>query len=308
MFSKLLYYLIIYPSSFLPMRVLYLFTDVLYLILRFVFPYRRNVIRGNLERSFPSKTTRELRIIERDYLRHFTDLLAEGVKNLSVSESELNKRFQVINPEIMDDLYKANKSVVLVSGHYNNWEWLITSQQLLFRHKAVGIGTPLSNKFWDKKINARRARFGMDIVNSKNVREYFAKTSCPIATLTLSDQSPGESSKSYWMDFLNQTTAVLFGTEMLANKFDHAVVFFHTKKVKRGHYKMHLQLITKTPRKMAWGEITERHTKLLEEIIQEAPEYWLWSHKRWKREIPKDLAQLRVVQRKKFEEIRRTFS
>jgi len=299
--AKLAYYIFVIPLSYLPLSVIYLFTDFFFLLIITLVPYRKKVIEQNLRRSFPTKSEKELRQLKRKYYRHFTDLLAEGIKNLTISKRSLEKRFKVKNPELMKALYEQKKGVLLVSGHYNNWEWLITSQNFLFPHQAMGIGMPLTSKFWDKKINARRQRFGMMVVNAKNFREVVAEQKdTPVAILVLSDQSPGDARKSYWMNFLNQETAVLFGAEQLAHDFGFAVVFFHTKKTKRGHYEMELSLITEQPQEMNWGEITERHTKKLEELIEVKPEFWVWSHKRWKREKPLDLEALKTEQRAKF--------
>lgn len=299
--AKFAYYCFVLPISYLPLRIIYLFTDFLYLLLISVFPYRKKVIVNNLKRSFPEKSERDINQLKRQFYRHFCDLLAEGIKNLSISKSELLKRFKVKNPELMVKLYAENKSVLLVSGHYNNWEWLITSQNFLFKHQAMGIGMPLTSKFWDKKINSRRQRFGMQVVHSKNFKEGIkSNSSTPIAILILSDQSPGNARKSYWMNFLNQETAVLFGAEQLAHEYDFAVVYFHTRKIKRGHYELELIEITRNPNEKEWGEITEAHTHLLEKAILEHPSYWVWSHKRWKREKPKDLEGLKQEQHAKF--------
>lgn len=300
MFSAFAYYVFIYPLSLLPLPIMYLFTDFFYLLLVYVIPYRRKVVRANIERSFPDKSTKEKRKIERKFYRHLTDLLAEGAKNLSISKKQLLKRFKVENPEVMDKLYAQNKDVLLVSGHYNNWEWLITGQNLLFKHQAVGIGIPLSNGFWDKKLNARRSRFGMKVIHSKIVHEFFKGNKDRISTLVLADQSPGDSKKCYWMEFLNQTTGIVFGPEMLANQYDQAVVYFSLHKVKRGHYTMRLNEITSTPRELEFGEITKQFTHLLENTIKEAPQYWIWSHKRWKRTVPEDLEGLRKEQFERF--------
>ncbi|MEX1191416.1 MAG: lysophospholipid acyltransferase family protein [Brumimicrobium sp.] len=302
MFSWIAYHIFIYPASLLPLRVMYLFTDFFYLLLITILPYRRSVVRKNIDNAFPNKSIKEKRKIERKFYRHLTDLLAEGAKNLSISESQLKKRFHVANPELMEELYGLKKSVLLVSGHYNNWEWLITGQNLLFKHQAVGIGTPLSNGFWDKKLNERRSRYGMKVIYSKIVHEFFKNNTETIATLVLADQSPGDSKKCYWMDFLNQKTGVVFGPELLAHQYGHAVVFFYLERVKRGFYKMHLQEITRNPSAMKWGEITEAHTKMLEEIIIKRPEHWIWSHKRWKREVPADIPSLKEKQQKQFHE------
>jgi KDO2-lipid IV(A) lauroyltransferase len=301
MLSRILYTIFVYPISLLPLRVIYLFTDFFYLLLISLVPYRKKVIAGNIERSFPDKSPAERRRIRLRFYRHLTDLLAEGIKNLSISEKQLRKRLVVRNPELMDALYKQNLSVLLVSGHYNNWEWLITGQKLLFPHQAVGIGMPMSNAYWDQKINTRRSRFGMQILHSKNVRERFEQLKdTRTATLVLSDQSPGDSTKAYWMEFLNQPTAVLFGCEQLAHTYQQAVVFFILRKVRRGHYEMSLELITDRPADMEWGEITEAHTRLLEKEIIQKPEHWIWSHKRWKRNLPDDPAALKLHQKSAF--------
>lgn len=301
MFSWLAYHLLIYPASLLPLPVMYAFTDFFYLLLITVIPYRRKVVRKNIENSFPHKSAQYRKMIERKFYRHLTNLLAEGAKNLSISEKALRKRFKVRNPEVMDELYAANKSVLLVSGHFNNWEWLITAQNLLFKHQAVGIGTPLTSGFWDKKLNAKRSRFGMKVIHAKIVKEFYENNTDRVANLVLADQSPGDSLKCYWMDFLFQQTGIVFGPEMLANEYDQAVVYFSIHQVKRGYYEMELKEITRAPRSLEWGEITEQHTRQLEKAIRTDPSKWIWSHKRWKREVPEDLEELRKEQKAKFE-------
>jgi KDO2-lipid IV(A) lauroyltransferase len=280
---------------------LYLFTDFFFLLLISVVPYRKKVILGNIERSFPDKSTAEHKRMLRKFYRHFTDLLAEGVKNLTISESALRRRFKVKNPELMEELFNKKRNVLLVSGHYNNWEWLISFQNILFPHQAYGIGMPLSSQFWHKKVTARRERFGMRVVHSKNYREILSKNEVDLkAVLVLSDQSPGNSLKSYWMDFLNQQTAELFGAEMMANELNYAVVFFATRKVKRGSYEMELSRIAEDPRSKDWGEITVAPTSALETEIRKSPSQWLWSHRRWKRELPDNIDLLKQTQNEKF--------
>lgn len=301
MFSAIAYYLLVYPLSLLPLGVLYLFTDFFYLLLITILPYRQKVIQQNILNSFPDKSKKERKKIERQFYHHLANLLAEGVKNLSISETQLRKRFKVENPEVMDRLFKQGKSVLLVSGHYNNWEWLITAQNLLFKHKSVGIGMPLTNGFWNEKLNERRARFGMEIIHSKIVYDFFDHNTETIATLVLADQSPGDSNKCYWTNFLNQPSGFVFGPEMLANKYDQAVVFFQIEQRKRGRYNMVLTEITDAPRTLGYGEITETFSNLLETAIQKNPSQWLWSHKRWKREVPENREELRKQHQASFE-------
>ncbi len=309
--SKVAYYLFVLPLSKLPLWITYRFSDLFFLLLITVFPYRKKVIEGNIARSFPDLTKKEHRKIKRSFYRYFADMLLEGVKNLGISEKELRKRFEIKNPELMEQLYDQNKSVLLVSAHYMNWEWMITGQDLYFPHQAIGIGMPLTSGYWDKKINTLRSRFGMKVIHAKIVKETFnsyLQEGVPTATLVLSDQSPADSTKCYWMTFLNQTTGILFGAEQLANTYDQAVVFYLPKKVRRGYYEVELQLLTDEPRTLPWGKITETHAHLLEKRIQEEPGPWLWSHKRWKRTVPDDIPKLKEEQREKFNSLFRTHS
>jgi len=295
------YYLFVYPLSKLPLSILYLFSSFFAVILIYVFPYRKKVILNNIERSFPDLTVRQQKQVARNFYKHFADLLVEGVKNLTISKKELQKRMIVKNPELMQKLFEKGKNVILVSGHYNNWEWLISAQNFLFPHQAFGIGMPMTSKFWDKKVNEQRERFGMKVVHAKNYKAAFeAFKEKPFAVLNLSDQAPPDAEKSYWTNFLNQPTPVLFGTEFMANEYNFAVVFFSTKKIKRGYYEIELQTITENPIALNYGEISEMHTRLLEQEIKSKPEYWLWSHKRWKRAVPDNLEELKQKQKELF--------
>ncbi len=301
MFSRILYYIFVFPISLLPLGVLYRFSDIFYLLLISVIPYRKKIIETNLRNSFPNKSETEIKQLRRKFYRHLSDIIVEGVKNISISKNQLNKRFKIKNPEVIYELYKKNKSVILVSGHFNNWEWLITSLAFQVKQKALGIGMPMSNKFWDKKINEKRERFGLKVLHAKNYRSFLENHEYKnFAILNLSDQSPGNSFKSYWMTFLNQPTAVLYGTEKMAFEFNYAVVFFNIQKVRRGYYELTFETICEEPRTTEWGYITEQHTRKLENLIIQNPQYWIWSHKRWKRDVPDNLDDLKVSQKNKF--------
>jgi KDO2-lipid IV(A) lauroyltransferase len=301
MFARILYYIFVYPISLLPLVILYRFADLFYLLLITIIPYRKKIIENNLKKSFPNKNTIEIKQLKRDFYRHFSDLLIEGVKNISISKNQLIKRFKIINPEVIIELNQNNKSVILVSGHYNNWEWLITSLAFQIPQKAIGIGMPMSNKFWDKKINQKRERFGLKVLHAKNYKSYLENHPQTIfAILNLSDQSPGNSLKAFWMPFLNQQTAVLYGTEKMAHDFNYAVVFFKILKVRRGYYELTFEKICDNPRSTNWGYITEQHTRKLENLILKNPQYWIWSHNRWKREVPDNLNDLKSSQKNKF--------
>ncbi len=300
--SKILFYCILYPLSKLPLFMLYWLADFIFLLFRTIWPYRKKVVVENLRRSFPEKSELERRQIQIKFYRHLADLLAEGIKNLSISKEELLKRIVVKHPNVMHDLVQKKRNLLLVGGHYGNWEWIITAQALLFNQHAIGLGKPLSNGFLDQKINSLRGRFGMDIVNAQTYKSYVEKEyENGFAMLTLSDQSPGDSLKSYWTTLLHQPTAVIFGAEQMAHQYDLAVVFFTLDKTSRGHYTMKLELICESPKDLPYGAITEQHNTLLEKQLRVRPEFWLWSHKRWKREIPENLDKLMESHRKKFQ-------
>ena len=298
--SAILYYCVVYPLSLLPLWILYRISDLLFLLFISIIPYRKKVVQSNIEKSFPDVSPRDQAVLVRGFYRHFSDLLIESIKNLSISKVELLQRMKVVNPEVLQELEKKGKSVLFVSGHFNNWEWFITSQSLLVPFESYGIGMPLSNDFWDKKLSERRQRFGLKVVNAKNYKEIFQLEKA-VSVLVLSDQAPADARKSYWMEFLHQPSPVLFGVEQMANEFDLTVVYFTMKKVKRGQYSVEFQVLSEAPKSLPYGVLTENHVQLLEESIIEQPCNWLWSHKRWKREVPADLDALKAAQKSKFE-------
>lgn len=301
MMSAILYYCVVYPLSLLPLWILYRLSDLVFLLFISILPYRKKVIQKNIENSFPDLSPRDQAVLVRGFYRHFSDLLIESIKNLSISKEELLQRMKVLNPEVLQELEKKGKSVLFVSGHFNNWEWFITSQALLVPFESYGIGMPLSNGFWDKKLTERRQRFGLKVVNAQSYKTIFQQEKT-VSVLVLSDQAPADARKSYWMDFLHQSTPILFGVEQMANEFDLSVVYFTLKKIKRGQYSVEFKLLTDEPKSLPYGALTEKHVHLLEESIIEQPCHWLWSHKRWKREVPADLDALKAVQKSKFEE------
>lgn len=301
MLDRFLYYCVFIPWGHMPLALIYLVSDFFYFIIRFIIPYRKKVILENIKNSFPEKSEKEQKQIAKKFYRFFANLFAESIKNLFISEKNLRKRIVVRNPEIMDDLYKEGRSVLFLSSHFNNWEFLITAQSLLFDFQAIGIGTPLSNKFWDAKINARRERFGMKVVNAKNYKEVITNyKDKPTATLILGDQNPGKNENCYWTKFLNQETAFFFGAEVLANEFDMPVIYASIQRLSRGKYELVLELISKTPREETYGAITSNYISILEKDIISNPEYWLWSHKRWKKTVPENIDEIKKNHKERF--------
>lgn len=285
----------------MPLWLIYRVADVFYLVIRKVIPYRKEVVIQNIAESFPERSAEEHQQIAKKFYRFFANLFAESVKNLTISKSSLQKRLKVRNPELMADINKTGQDVLLISSHYNNWEFLINGQNLLFDFQAVGIGMPLSNKFWDKKLNERRERFGMKVVNAGNYKEVIASYEEELtATLILNDQSPGKDENCFWTPFLGRETAFYFGAEILANQMKAAVVHAIIHQVKKGYYEIELKLITKKPTQEEYGFITRKYVDQLEETIKENPEYWLWSHKRWKKGVPENIEEIKTNHKARF--------
>ncbi len=283
--SRFFYYLFLKPISYLPLGFLYLISNFLYFLLRYVIPYRKEVIITNLKNSFPEKSSKEIEDIRRKFYRFLSDLMVETIWNFSLTEKEARKRMVVKNPEVLDKYYDEGKDVIIVVGHYNSWEFLLISFDLMVKHRGAVIYTALTDQFLDKVFKEFREKFGMRLLTKGEVKHAFQNgLDKPMAILFGSDQAPASASRAYWTEFLNQDTAVAIGVEKYAIKYNLPVFFGGLNRVKRGYYSINLELLTDKPLETQEGEISELHVKALERLIIETPQYWLWSHKRWKRE------------------------
>ncbi len=285
--SRILYYLLLKPLSYLPLPTLYVFSDALFVLLYRIAGFRQKVVLTNLTNSFPEKNAAEIRQIAADFYRHLCDVIVEAVRMFSIPKAELLRRCPVTNPEIFEQYATQGKSVLIVAGHYANWELAAVACGLQIPHHTVGIYHPLSNAFMDARLQQSRARFGMELVHKKEVKAFFkANTHRLTATMFGADQSPSNSHKAYWTTFLHQDTAVMYGTEKYAREYDYPVLFGTVNKLRRGYYQMSFHTIHDHPAASPYGAISEGHTRALEDLIRQAPQYWLWTHKRWKRQRP----------------------
>jgi KDO2-lipid IV(A) lauroyltransferase len=279
-----LFYAVNWIITLLPLRVLYLFADLLFLILYYFPSYRRKVVATNLKNSFPGKSADELLKIEKGFYKHLADLFIETLKLTHMNSRMLKKRFVVTNPEIFKKFLDEKRDIVAVLGHYNNWEW-ITAIPLYTDLKCVSIYKPLKNKPFDRFITDLRSRQGMVLTPMSNiVREIIIDRNKGINTLSafVSDQTPPKGDIKYWTQFLSQDTPVYLGVEKIAAKYDMAVVFFNIKKIERGYYTLTIEILFEHTAGLPEHAVTEAHVKRLEKIIREKPEYWIWSHRRWK--------------------------
>ena len=282
MISRIFYYFFIIPISLLPHSFLYIISDVLYLLIFRILSYRKMIVFENLKNSFPKRSKDDLKNIMSKFYHHLCDLIVESLKGFTISENELKKRLIVRNPELVNTYAENGQSIILVGAHYNNWEIVAQTLGIYSKHKCIGIYKPLSNKFLNKKIYESRSKFGMGLVSMKESKSSFRDDGIPKAVIFGSDQNPSNPKKAYWLKFLNQDTGVLFGAEKYSKDNNWPVIYATINKIKRGFYEVVYSLVTNNPKNEPYGKITEDFTKLIENDIVNNPQYWLWSHKRWK--------------------------
>lgn len=279
-------YAFIWLVSFLPLRILYFFSDILYYLVYYGFAYRKKVVRTNLRNSFPEKTEAELKLIERKYYRNLCDFFVEMYKTWHMSEAEIRRRCVFKHTEILQDYFDRGKSVIGVLGHYGNWEWM--SSFSLWIKGDVSFYTiykPIHDKVMNRMMIKIRSRFGSVPVPKKEILRRIAKDRQEGRLFLagfIGDQTPDSGNLNFWMEFLHQDTPVLIGTERIAAKFGLAVISLRMRKLRRGYYEVEFMNLCEKPERLAAGELTRMHTRVLEEQIVKAPEYWLWSHRRWK--------------------------
>jgi len=291
--SAILYYLalpFLYLVSYLPFRVLYLLSDLLYILIYKVFGYRKKVVTENLKKSFPKKTPDEIEKIRSDFYRYLCDLSLETIKTLSISPSAIKKHFKSGDLSAFEHYYKKEQSVIMVMGHLGSWEMGGAYFSLLPIHQLYVIYHPLANEHFDRLLYRMRTRSGTKLYAMKDTFRGMIKNRKEVtATAFIADQTPSPDN-AHWMTFLNQDTAVFKGTETIARKLDYPVIYLSVIREKRGQYKVHSDLLVEHPQELSANELTEMHTRRLEQDIINHPETWLWSHRRWKHKKPETTA------------------
>lgn len=277
-------YIIARVVFFLPLKVLYVISDVCLFFVYYIIRYRRETVRKNLRNAFPEKSEYELRRIEKRFYKHFCDLFLEVNFVLFVSKRRAQKMVSFKNIDLLNKFYDEGKSIIAVGAHYCNWE-ILNLIALYDKHTVIGAYKPLNNKHFENFINKSRGKFGGVPVPMHDVARMALKMSQegkPFFLGLISDQTPAKGDIRYWTTFLNQDTPVFLGTEKIAKKTNQPVLFCNMRKLSRGRYEAEFVVLTENPKETKPYEITEMHVKALERLICEAPQYWLWSHRRWK--------------------------
>ena len=280
------FYIFIWLLAWLPLRILYVFSDFFYLIIYYIVGYRKKIARKNIEKSFPEKSKKELRRIERRFFRYFCDLFVETFYEMHMSEKEVLRRMDLGDIDLILEQYAKGKSIMLMSAHYGNWEWASAFALKLPKDMQIyNVYKRLNNKKFDNFMLEIRSKFkgqSVEIHNLLRTMVNLRKEGRINVFGMISDQSPWVGNINHWNTFLNQDTPVITGTEQLAKKFDYPVFYIHIHRVKRGYYKFEYIPVSLEPTLTSEFEISNKYMEILEKKIQAAPEYWLWTHNRWK--------------------------
>lgn len=285
---NLIVYSIVYPIiwfiSILPFKLLYILSDFFYFIIFYIIGYRKKLVLNNLELAYPHKSIVELRAIRKKFYHHFVDVFMEMIKTFTITKKELDKHYTYKNIELIQKLKKDGKSVILISAHYANWEWII-GMNTFINYNATAVYTKISNPYFNKKVIKTREKFGIKLVQSSKVIPLILKNhKNNIQSIygMLSDQSPQLRNNTYWSHFLGIKVPIHTGAELLAKKYNMNIVFLNTKKIKRGYYETTLSTITNNAKEHPKFDLTERYLKKVEQQIKENPEYYFWTHNRFK--------------------------
>jgi KDO2-lipid IV(A) lauroyltransferase len=263
--------------SKLPLGVLYIISDLIYLFTYYILKYRRKVVMTNLQNSFPQKSKKELEQISKKFFRNLSDYAAETLRLLSMSREELRKRVVFTNPEIIKEYTGKNQSVLLFASHQFNWEWTLAGGSLYLPAPLDFVYLPQKSELANTFALAIRTRFGAHAIPRESVgREAIRRKDIIRATAIVADQYPGHSNhRKYWATFLGQRTAFFHGILQLAVLQNAGSYFGDVKKISRGHYEVTL-IELKGP------DIIDRYIEESEKMINREPDGWLWSHRRWK--------------------------
>ena len=287
--KAVVYYLtlpLLYFISVLPFGLLYVLSDFIFVILYHVIGYRKTVVWNNLKNSFPEKDDQVLKTIQYKFFRYFCDLTLESLKTMTISRSVLKKHVQFEGEAIFKEYFDKKQSVIIVMGHWGNWELGGARFALLPVHQLFVIYHPLHNKYFDKMVYNMRTRLGNGLYAMKDsLRGIIGNRNKTTATAFIADQTPSPKG-AHWMQFLNQDTPVFKGTGKISTKMNYPVIYIGIERTARGKYCMKAEKLIENPGESTEIEIIEKFTQRLEQDIKRIPEIWLWSHRRWKHKRP----------------------
>jgi len=279
-----LIYPLLWGLSKLPFKGIYVISDIAYTILYHGIGYRKKTVQKNLKLAFPEYTAVKLKTIEKQFYHHLCDLFLEMIKSISISEKQLRQRMVFTNPDVMRQFEDRDQNAIIIMGHYASYEWL-TAFQLDLKNPSFGVYKRVKNPYFDRMVHRIRSRWNTTMLANKIVRREMQRyiDSGRIANYAfIADQSPRRARGQQWFSFLDMQLPFFTGVERIARDFNLPVVHLNVQKLKRGHYEGTFQILTETPQDMEEHGIISAFAKALEKQIREAPQYYLWTHERFK--------------------------
>ncbi|MGG5207825.1 lysophospholipid acyltransferase family protein [Chryseobacterium sp. MIQD13] len=275
---------ILYFISKLPLKVLYIFSDVIFFLNYYLVGYRKQVITQNLRNSFPEKSEEEIRVIRKKFYLNFSDYLVETIKSFSISETESRVRMQHINQELFHEAKAEGKNIIMLAGHVFNWEWINALARIIPQKHCHPVYRKVNSDFWENQMKKVRNKFGNEALEANEVimNIFRSKNDGESAYMFVADQTPHVAHVNYGLEFLNQKTPAFIGYDKLATRMDLAFIYCEMKKVKRGYYQVNYHRIYPDGEKFTEHEVVRKFHKLLENTLQKHPDNYLWSHRKWK--------------------------
>ena len=278
---------IVYPLSMVPLSILYVLSDLMYYCVYYFPGYRKKIVFSNLRNAFPDKSNDDLRIIAKNFYRNFCDIIIENVKLINFSREDVARRCTFSNLELVNDLCDRGKSVIMTLGHCGNWELTGLAASLAVKQHTITFYRTIKNIYFDRFSKNIRGKFGMELVPQTKARMMIRQEGKqPNMYIFITDQTPSNVHTSYWTRFLNQDTSIFKGAEKFAKLTGHPVLHAEIQRAQRGYYTVEFKILRESPERTTEGEITELHTRALENDIVRNPDNWLWTHRRWKLKKP----------------------
>jgi KDO2-lipid IV(A) lauroyltransferase len=275
---------ILYLISKLPLKILYIFSDIIFFLNYYIVGYRKNVITQNIKKSFPEKSDEEIAEIRKKFYLNFSDYLAETIKSFTLSKNETRVRMQHINQHLFQDAKDEGKNIILLAGHVFNWEWMNTLATIVPQNNCHPVYRKVNSEFWENQMKKIRSKFGNVALEANEVvlNIFRNKNDGDSIYLFVADQTPHVAHVNYGLEFLNQRTPAFIGYDKLATRMDLIFIYCEMKKVKRGFYQINYHRIEPDGEKFAKNEVVKKFHQLLENTIHKRPDNYLWSHRKWK--------------------------
>ncbi|MBD3723462.1 MAG: lysophospholipid acyltransferase family protein [Flavobacteriaceae bacterium] len=279
-----LVYALLWLISILPFPIFYFISDCIFVLIYYIIGYRKKTVRSNIQLTLPHLSKKEQLQVERKFYKYMCDMFMEMIKTLTISESEIKKRFSFTNIDLFHEYENKNKSIILFYAHYASWEWSVTLG-FYTKFKGYGIYKKLKNPYFDKLVRDIRSKFGATLIDTKDTKKSITdnqKNGFLGVYGFISDQTPTRQKAKYWDTFMGHEVPIHTGGESLARSLDMNVLYMKVSKVKRGYYEATFIPITDNINAEPEFEVSKKFIREVEKQIYEAPEYYFWTHKRWK--------------------------